>query len=166
MRTRKILIGIAVALFLSLAAGAVLAHGPEGMPPPGIFPGMGFSGIAADQQYIYVMAGGKIMQYGAGDMKLLKTVDLPQPAPPQGAPSQGAQPQGAPPQGPPPGPPCGPPMMGFHGPQAPHGLCAAGGSLYVLAGHTVYKYNPADMTVKGSFNLPEPEPPRPPQAGK
>ena len=56
---------------------------------------MGLSGISGDQQNLYVLAGGKIMQYGLADLKLLKTVDLPKPVPPSNLPPKGKEESGS-----------------------------------------------------------------------
>jgi hypothetical protein len=145
MNIRKIMIGLALSLILTGAVGAALARPPEGMPlpPHGMFHMMGVSGICGDQQHLYVMAGGKILQYGLADLKLLKTVDLPKPAPPKGM-EEGKLPP--------------PPPMG-----GPHGIWAGGGSLFVLAGPMIYRFSTPDLKLLTSVELPKPEHPK---AGK
>jgi hypothetical protein len=151
MNSRKILIliGLALAGGLLLTIVAVFAAPPEGPPPHhGMFHMMGLSGISGDQQNLYVLAGGKIMQYSLVDLKLLKTVDLPKPVPPSSLPPKGKEESG---MFPPP-PPF--PMAG------PHGLWAGDGALYVLAGPVIHRYSTPDLTFKTTVELPKPEPPK------
>jgi hypothetical protein len=83
----KILMVLALALILT--GTWAFAEPPPGTPfPHEMFHMMGVSGLSGTQQHLYVMAGGKIMQYSLADLKLLKTVDLPQPVP-QGDNSKG-----------------------------------------------------------------------------
>lgn len=150
MNILKILIGhtlaltLTLALALSLAPSAACAHPPGGRlnAPAGFHP-FAPSGICADQQYLYVMAGGKIMQYGLTDMTLLKTVDLPEPVPPQNTPPKETKSAQAPPFPPP-----------MHGPQ---GLWVGGDALYILAGPVVYQYTTPDLKLKTTVKLPPPE---------
>lgn len=116
----------------------------------GAFVAVKFSitGISGDQQYLYVMAGGKILAYRLTDMTLVHSVDLPDPGPPKGAPAK--QPDSG--KLPPPPPPL------------PHGLWAGNGALYVLAGPFVYTYSVPDLTLQHTLQLPKPELPQ--TAGK
>lgn len=146
MDSRKILISLALAAALILAGTSAFAGPPEGMPPPHVmFHLMGLSGLSGTQQHLYVLAGGKIMQYDLADLKLLKTVDLPKPVPPADFKSKWKEEWG---KFPPP-PPF--PMAG------PHGLWAGDGALYVLAGPMIYKFSTPDLTLKTSVELPKPE---------
>lgn len=152
MNMRKILIGLAVcltlALLLSWSAGAALAvQTDETKPPPPMFHMQAPSGICADAQYLYVMADGKILQYGVADMRLVKKVDLPEPPPPPEAPPRESESEGLPP--PPP-------------PATPHGLWTTGNILYVLAGPEIHRYTTPDLTLQATTELPEPE--LPPEA--
>jgi hypothetical protein len=152
MSIRKILIliGLALAGGLLLTIVTVFAAPPEGHPPPHVmFHQMRLSGISGDQQNLYVLAGGKIMQYGLADLKLLKTVDLPKPVPPSSLPPKGKEESG---KFPPPPPP-------HHG--GPQGLWAGGGALYVLAGPAIHQYSTPDLTFKTTVELPKPEFPHP-----
>jgi hypothetical protein len=145
MKISKILISLALALALILTAGLAFAGSPEGMfHPPGLHRMMMPSGLVADKQHLYVVVGPKIMQYGLADLKLLKTVDLPQPALPKEKEAR----------------PCPPPHPPMGGPQ---GLWAGEGSLYVLAGPLLYRFSTPDLTLKTTAELPKPEPPK---AGK
>ncbi len=88
MKIRKILASLGLALVLILTSVAVFAGPPEGMfPPPGMPPMMGPAmmgpAMATDKQHLYVLAGPKITQFSLGDLKLLKSVDLPKPRPPK-----------------------------------------------------------------------------------
>jgi len=133
---------IILTLVLILAAGAALAGPPGGMNPHhGFHPMMGPASIAGDKENLYILAGPKIMQYRLADLKLLKTVDLPQPAPP---PDKEAM-------------PCPPPPLPMRGPQ---GLWAGGGSLYILAGPMLYHYSTPDLALKNKAELPKPELPK------
>ena len=157
MRTLKILIGLVAALVLSTATGAVSAHRPEGMqPPPPMSHPMGPSAISADKQHLYVVVDGKIMQFGASDMKLVKTVDLPKPALPSDTRPADAPPSDAPHQGKPPGhcPPFGPPMAG------PLGIYATESFLYVVAGPVIHQFSTPDLKLRNTVELPRPEPPQ------
>jgi len=142
MSRRKILIAFALALFLSPASGIAFVDQSEVMPLPP--PMMGLSGICADEQHLYVMAGGKIMQYGISDLGLLKTVDLPEPLPPSIAPPEEGMELDQ-------FPPLPPPMA------PPHGLWTGNGFLFVLAGPVVYKYTTPDLSLKATVELPKPE---------
>jgi hypothetical protein len=100
------------------------------------------TGISGDQQYLYVMAGGKILEYQLSDMTLLLSVDLPDPgAPPQVTTTPNASGSGQPPPPPPP---------------LPHGLWAGNGSLYVLAGPFVYIYSVPNLALQSTVQLPKP----------
>jgi hypothetical protein len=142
MNTRKIVIGFGLLLMMSSATGAAFAQRAEGMPPP-MFHMLGMSGFCADQQYLYVMAGGKIIQYDITDLKLVKTVDLPKPVPPSSV-----APSGTGSNQPPPPPP---PMAGLLG------LWAGESFLYVLAGPVIYQYSTPDLTLQTTVELPKPE---------
>jgi hypothetical protein len=102
---------------------------------------MGPSGLTGDKQHLYVLTGAKIMQYSLADAKLLKTVDLPQPAVPKEKEAM---------RFPPPLPPRG-------GHQA---IWAGEGVLYVLAGPLLYRYSTPDLTLKATVELLKPEPPK------
>ena len=106
----------------------------------------GPTGISGDQQYLYVMAGGKILEYQLTDMTLLRSVALPDPGPP-GQISTSSTATGSGKFPPPP-----PPM--------PHGLWAGNGSLYVLQGPSVYTYSVPDLTLQNTVQLPKPELPQ------
>lgn len=145
MNLRIILVGLALTLLLRSATGTAVAQPPPGMPPPhGLFHLMGQSGISGDQQNLYVMAGGKILQYSIADLKLLKSVDLPKPVLPADLQTKSAT------KFPPPPPPMG----------GPHGLWTGEGYLYVLAGPVIYRYNIPALTLQNTVELPKPEPPQ------
>lgn len=168
MHMRKIMIGLALTLVLGSAAWAGAPGKPEEMPPPPPMAHMmGLSGICADQQHLYVIVCGKILQYGLPDMALLKTVDLPEPGPPPGPPPKMTD-AGKP--GHPPGPPQKGEEFGKFPPPPPHmgpqGILASNGSLFVMAGPKIYRYAIPDLTLQATVELPKPEPPKPPQPGK
>jgi hypothetical protein len=143
MNTRKIfasIAGYALIVLLGVAAGGAFASQESGAPPPPMFPMHGSSGISADQQYLYVMAAGKIMEYSLTDMTLIKSVDLPDPGSPPSPPTEETESGMMPP----------PPRGGSHG------LCAIESNLYVLAGHVVYRYSTPDLTLQGATELPAP----------
>lgn len=149
MNIRKALIGLAITLILS-APGFSFADPSSGMMPPHArFHLMKFSGMAADKHNLYVMAGGKIMQYGLADLNLLKSIDLPMPVPPSYMQNKGQEDCS---KFPPPPPPY---MAG------PQGLWAGEGFLYVLAGPMIYRYSTPDLTLKNTVELPKPEFPNP-----
>ena len=149
MNLRKILLSLSLAAVLILTGTPAFADPPQGMHPHhGMFHMMGLSGLSGTQQHLYVLAGGKIMQYSLADLKLLKAVDLPKPVPPADLKSKGKEEGG---KFPPP-PPF--PMAG------PHGLWAGDGALYVLAGPMIYKYSTPDLTLKTKAELPKPEFPK------
>jgi hypothetical protein len=148
MNLRKTLISLAVAVALILTGTSAFADPHQGMPPHhGMFHTMGLSGLTGTQQHLYVLAGGKIMQYSLADLKLLKAVDLPKPVPPADK-STGKEEAG---KFPPPPPP--------HLP-GPHGLWAGDGALYVLAGPMIYQFSTPDLTLKTKVELPKPEFPK------
>ncbi len=147
MNIRKILISLA--LMLIFAATTAMADPPGGIfPHDGFQPMMGAAGITADKQHLYVVAGPRIMEYSLADLKLVKTVDLPKPAPPKGKEARPCPP---------------PPPMG-----GPHGVWAGDGFLYVLAGPMLFQYSIPDLTLKKTAELPKPEFPKSeyPKAGK
>ena len=145
MNLRKILMSLGLAVVLILTGTSAFADPAQGMSPHhGMFHMMGLSGVSGNQQHLYVLAGGKIMQYSLVDLQLLKTVDLPKPVPPSDLKSQGQEACG---NFPPP-PPF--PMAG------PHGLWAGEGALYVLAGPMIYKFSTPDLTLVTSTELPKP----------
>jgi hypothetical protein len=142
MNTRKVfagIVGYALIVLLGVAAGAAFASQESGaLPPPPMFHMHGSSGISADQQYLYVMAAGKIMEYSLTDMTLIKSVELPDPGPPPEETESGMRPPH-------------PPMGG------PHGLCTMESNLYVLAGHAIHRYSIPDLTLQSTTELPAPE---------
>lgn len=130
-----------VILVLMLTAAAALAGSSEGMNAGyGMPPMMGPGGIASDKQYVYVLAGPKIMQFNLEDLSLLKTVDLPKPTPPKEEAAMSC--------------PLPPPGGG------PHGLCAGDGVLYVLVGPMIYRFRTPDLALETSAQLPKPEMPK------
>jgi hypothetical protein len=150
MNPRKILIGLALAAALTLSGLAAYAapHPPHhGMPPM-----MGGSAITGYQQHLYVFACGKIMQYSLADLKLIKTVELPKPAPPAGPKPEGKEAIKGHHHHPP-----GPPHPPGPGPQ---GFWVGDNALYVMAGPMLYKYSLPDLTLKTKVELPKPEPPQ------
>ncbi len=140
MKDSKILLSLALALILS--GTPTFAAPPSGSSHPGLFQLMGPSGISGNQQHLYVLAGGKIMQYSLADLQLVKSVALPRAEAPGEVKSKGKTEQGkfSP-----------PPMPG------PHGIWAGESSLYVLSGPMIYQYSIPDLTLKTSVALPKPE---------
>lgn len=162
MKITKMTVGLVPVLLLGLTAASVFAQPPMGMgtPPPmgmgtahPMFHMPGQPGIHADQQHVYVLVGHRIMQYAVSDMKLVKTVELPAPAPPAGPAPDGAQPGGQ---------PGGPPPPRHHMGGSPV-LYASGGFLYVVAGPAIYRYTIPELALKNTVQLPDP---RCPQGGK
>ncbi|MEN6439576.1 MAG: hypothetical protein ABFD97_13460 [Syntrophobacter sp.] len=152
MNPRKALIALSLCFMFTIVASAAFAQtgGATPAPPPMTF---GLSGICVDQSgtYLYVLAGGKILQYTTGSWTTpANQVDLPVLTPPVGAPP----PKPADGKFPP------PPHMGG----APHGLAidSTNGYLYVLAGPVVYRYIIPGLTLDESskIELPRPEPPK------
>lgn len=144
---KKILIVVILCLALCWIAGT--AYGQQtssgSLPSPAVFFKFGLTGIFGDQQYLYVMAGGKIMQYEAAKMTLLRSVDLPEPTLPNDAP-----------------PPPKVTDAGHFPPPPPlsHGLWVGNNSLYVLAGPFIYIYSVPDLTLRNTVQLPKPELPK------
>ncbi len=142
---RKLLVFAIV--FLTICSFYGAAYG-EQTSPAYIFFKIAPTGITGDQQNLYLMAAGKILEYKLSDLTLALSVDLPDPGqPPQNsfhpkAPGGNFQP--------PPPPP-------------PHGLWASNGSLYVLIGPNVYVYSIPDLTLEKTIELPKPDLP---QTGK
>lgn len=85
---KKILIVVILCLALYWIVGTVYGQQTSSgsLPSPAVFFKFGLTDIFGDQQYLYVMAGGKIMQYEAAKMTLLRSVDLPEPTLPKDAP--------------------------------------------------------------------------------
>lgn len=154
MNFRKALIGLAIILILCAPGFSFADPTGEMMPHHARFHMMKFSGISADKQNLYVMAGGKLLQYGLADLNLLKSIDLPMSVPPSHM-EKGKE-DGS--KFPPP-----PPHMA-----GPQGLWAGEGFLYVLAGPMIYRYSAPDLTLKNSIELSRPEFPKPeaPKSGQ
>jgi hypothetical protein len=151
MSLRKILISLALAVALILFGTSAFAGPTPGMPPHhGMFPLMGLSRLSGNQQQLYVLAGGRIMQYSLADLKLLKSVDLPKPAPAADLKAKGQEACGKFPP---------PPPFPMPGPQ---GLWVGEGALYVMAGPMLYKFSTPDLTLKTQVELPKPEFPQAP----
>jgi hypothetical protein len=126
MKPNKSLLSLALAAALMLTGTSAFAGPPRGRPHHhGGFHMMGPAAISGDQQHLYVVACGKIMQYDLSNLKLVKTVDLPKPAPPADLKAKGQEGWG---HYPPP-----PPLGGAQG------LWVGHGSLYVLAGPVIYQ---------------------------
>jgi hypothetical protein len=136
-----IAVSILSVLILSLTSEITSASRTDYMAPPsGFGPMMRPAGMCADQQYLYAVAGGKIMQYSLSDMSLVRSVDLPElPPPPDAGTCQAGN-------CPPP-----PPMA------RSQWLLTAGGSLYVMIGPMIYRYSTPDLGLLGSVELPKPE---------
>lgn len=143
MKLSRIVVSVVVIWLLESILGAAWAEPIEMPLPPAGSPLVTSSGICSDQQYIYVMAGGKIMRYGISDLALQESVDLPEPAVPTEAPIHNSDSGRLPPP---------PPMMA-----GPHGLWMGNDVLYVLAGPRVYLYSVPDLVLNSSIALPLPE---------
>jgi len=145
MKMSKMLLGVMMVLVLGSASGSVFADQSQSMPPPPpMHPMMGPAGVCADQQHLYAIAAGKIMEYEITDMILQKTVDLPKPALPSGPPPEGMHPGQFPP----------PPIP------EPHGVWTGDGFLYIMAGPVIYRYSTPDLTLQTTIELPKPELPK------
>jgi hypothetical protein len=152
---QKILVSLGLALVLILTSIMAFAEPPQGMvPPPGMPPMMGPASMVSDNQHLYVLAGPKIMQYSLGDLKLLKTVDLPKPTLPKEKIAM-LEDEDCPEA---PGCPCPPPFPPMGGSQA---LLASEGSLYVLVGPMLYRFSTPDLALKTTAEMPKPELPKP-----
>lgn len=140
MNMREMLTGFSLALILGLTTGIALADQSD-MPPPV----HGVSGICGDKTYLYVMAGGEILQYGITEteLKLLISVEVPVPPPPLTPPPQEPNFDQNPP---PPLPMC-----------MPHGLWITDGFLYVLNGPMIHRYSTPDLRLLTTIDLPRPE---------
>ena len=130
MKSCKILLVLPVCAIVLIWGAMAYGNPPQEASPQSVFQFMGPSGISGNQQNVYVLAGGRIMQYNLTDLKLLKTVALP----------GGAQP-GAPKPLPAPG---------------PHGIWVGEKSLFVLSGPMFYEYSIPDLTFKAGVALPKP----------
>jgi hypothetical protein len=132
MKSIKILLGLAVVTMVLILTGTMACGDPpQEASHRSIFQFMGPSGISGNQQHLYVLAGGKIMQYSLADLKFLKSVALPK-----------AEPPGESKPFPTPG---------------PHGIWAGEKSLFVLTGPRFYEYSIPDLTFKTSVALPQPD---------
>lgn len=144
---KRLLILPIVVAALSLAAGAVCYGQPRSGHPPRMFFFRHHAPAAmfGDGQYLYVTAGGKILEYKLDGMKLEHSVDLPACGPPPGR--RGAWAEGRfRPMPPPPAPPTE--------------LWAANGKLYVLEGPAIYVYKTPGLRLEKSVKLPGPKPPQ------
>lgn len=143
MSSRKLLVGLIAVLLVFWATCLVYSDQTDSPKPPPLHPMMGPSGICGDGDglYLYVMAGGRILQYEIATMELKNSVDLPKPVLSQDAATRGI----ASGQQPPP-----PPMAG------PHGLWIREDLLYVLAGPVIHRYSIPDLTLGNSTELPRP----------
>jgi hypothetical protein len=140
-KMKRIMIIVFLCLTLCSIDRAINAEQSAG-DAPADFCKLGLAGITSDQKNLYVMAGGRILQYDLAGASLLQTVSLPDlPAPPNGPPPAATDNGNFPP--PPP-------------PAIPHGIWAGAGSLYVLAGPSVYIYSVPDLTLANTIQLPKP----------
>jgi hypothetical protein len=144
MDMKRILIVVILCMALCWIAGAAYGQqtSSDSLPSPAVFFKFGLTGIFGDQQYLYIMAGGKIMQYEAAEMTLLRSVDLPEPTLPAPPPKVTDAVNFPPP------------------PPLPHGLWVGNNSLYVLAGLFIYTYSVPDLTLQNTVQLPKPELPK------
>ncbi len=139
-------------LFAALFLGAGYACGEQTVaapPAPKFFRGGGPAALFGDGQHLYVLAGGKLLEYKLPEMTLEHSLDLPV-CPPPGVQRMTKAQEPREPMLPPPPPP-------------PHGLWGANGKLYVLAGPAIYVYKTDGLTLANTVKLPWP---KPPQAGK
>lgn len=144
MSFRKIFVGFTLILLLCGTGELVRAQpGREGGSSDKLEL-LSFSGVSGTQQHLYVLAGGRIMQFELDGMKLIKTVLLPEPprprqaAPPKDAPSDRSPKYEA--------------DMSL-----PFGIWAGNGFLYVMGGPTIYRYTIPDLVLKATVELPRPE---------
>jgi hypothetical protein len=148
MNMRNFFMMLVFAMALTAPVLLACAQEPGGGSPPAMEGRhmRGPAAMCADQQYLYVMVGGKLMKYGVNDLKVLKTVDLPVPVSPADAKagSREGHPHGR----------GGPPPMG--GAQM---VLSGDRSLIVMAGPKIYRYSTADLTLQSSVDLPKPEAP-------
>jgi hypothetical protein len=135
-------------MFLGLTTGLpAVSHAGDTPQTPGPFPMFGMAGICADQQYLYAVAGGKVLQYTLTSMSLVKTADLPEPLPPPSVSATGMD-AGA--------------CQSGNCPPPPHfarsqWLLVTGGYLYVMMGPMIHQYRTADLVLQSSVELPKPE---------
>lgn len=151
MNMKKNLKLLLVVLILGIAFSCMTAYDAAfsqagDMPRPG--PMMGAEGICADQQYLYAVTGGKILQYALSTMTLARSVDLPEPPPPPNISATGSE-TAASQSGkfPPP-----PPFLARS-----QWLLIAGSSLYVMMGPMIYQYSIPNLVLQNSVDLPKPE---------
>ncbi|MEM5788163.1 MAG: hypothetical protein AAGU11_12655 [Syntrophobacteraceae bacterium] len=139
--------GLVGAVLMSILAGTAAGQTEQNLPPPPpAFGKTGFSGISGDEDYLYVLAGGKLMVYQISDMALLKTAELAESSSGTERSNSGSS-NFSPPAPPPPG-------------GGAHGLWARDHFLYVLAGPFIHEYTVPDLTHVSSKELPKPEPPK------
>jgi len=143
---RKILIQVLLLLAICSLAGAACGdQTSSGAPPsPAVFLTLGSSGVAGDQQYLYVMAGGMITQYEIAGMTIVGSTNLPDPALPTDAPP------------PPPPPAAGTGQLPPPPPQMPHGLWLGNNTLYALAGPFIYVYSLPGLSLQNTIQLTPP----------
>ncbi len=146
MNSRKLILGLIVVLLVFWATCLAYSDQTDSPKPPPMHLMMGPSGICGDGDgvYLYVMAGGTILQYDMATMELKNSVDVPKPVPPQDATRGIASGQQPPP----------PPMAG------PHGLWIREDLLYVLAGPVIHRYSIPELTLGNSTELPRPTRPQ------
>ena len=98
------------------------------------------SGICNDVEYLYVVFGGKIMQYTLTDRQLVKSVDLPKPPAPPAASDVTADAGQLPP----------------HPPMGHSGICTDDRNLYILAGPQILIYTVPGLDYQTAVDLPKP----------
>ena len=140
------------ALFLALclrAAPAMCGQTVPCPPPPMFFKGPGPVAMLGDAQFLYVIAGGKLLEYNLDKMTTLAhSVDLPGCRPPDDRQVAKA-----------PHPP-----RDFPPPPPPLGLWVGNGRVYVLAGPAIHVYQAPGLTLVNTVELPGAKPPREDQA--
>lgn len=145
MKVSRFVLALISVLLLSAVNGLCQPAGPPPPMPPMSLRAQGATAIFGEGQYLYVLAGGKLLEYKIDTMTLIHSVKL------NGG-TVGAVPSSANRE-------VSPMRMPFP-PLPAQSLWAGGGKVFVLAGPVICVFKSPDLTREKTVMLPGPKPPQ------